>query len=169
MRAAIQTLLIGGCLVLGGPVVTLADEILSVDFPQGYRQACSAPAMGHFTAQGPGPITVRVVIAPYKSLGWHPNIPIYWRSSWWTNKGDFASEQPLPNLVSTRYTQGGKETGDWVDGIPLVVERTYELETAEAYAVDVKGTPQCWPVSNRDYDYWQDGQQVLGSHTLDVQ
>ncbi|CAG0994538.1 MAG: hypothetical protein F9K19_23855 [Rhizobiaceae bacterium] len=137
-----------------------ADDVIWVTFPEGGRQHCSESVIGRFTVTGPARVSVRTTINPYMSLGYHPNIPVSNRSTWWANKEDFAYASPLPGALPRKSTQGGKETGDWVDGVPLILEDTYVIEESESFTVDVRGNPQCWPVSHVDYDYWQEGQEL---------
>jgi hypothetical protein len=155
------------CLV-AAPVEARADEVLSVKFPHGPRKECSTPVVGRFSASGPGRVLIRETIIPYMSLGWHPNLPISYRSSFWAidfwgapgKPADFTRSNPLPGLVSHTYIQGGKPASSFVDGVTLVLDRTYELDEPLTYTVDVMGSPQCWPTADPENPYWQEGQEL---------
>jgi hypothetical protein len=145
---------------LAAPTTALGEEVLSVRFPQGYRPACSTPVVARVAVSGPGLVTIKISVIPYKSLGFHPNIPISWRMDWWHYNKDFSSTHPLPGWQGSQAFQQGKKAGNFVDGVPLVVEDDYELEKAETYTGEVMGSPQCWATPDPDNPYWQEGQEL---------
>jgi len=135
----------------------VAEEPLAVKFPQGARDECSARAIGRFTVEGPGLVTVRTSVIPYKSLGYSPNIPV----SWWLvapGSTNFSRTIPLPGFQRTRYTQLGQEVSEWADNVPLVIESEFLLEEPGPFIIDVQGSPQCWMMPQNVY--WQEGQEL---------
>ena len=135
----------------------MAEEPLAVKFPQGVREECSTPAIGRFTVEGPGLVTVRVSLIPYKSLGYTPNVPIGW---WLVSAGstNFGPTIPLPGFQRTRYIQLGQEVSNWADNVPLEIESEFLLEEPGPFIIDVKGGPQCWMMPQNIY--WQEGQEL---------
>lgn len=155
--AALATVIAPASLVW--PSVAQAEEVLAVKFPGGVVQECSPPAAGRFTVQGPGSVTISVTLIPYKSLGTIANIPITYRQLSPEPRPDFAPGHPLPGFERDRFTQAGKEVGNFTDGVPLVKESFYKLDDAKQYVVEVHASsPDCHMMPQRPY--WQEGQET---------
>lgn len=128
-----------------------ANEVLTVNFPQGFMDQCSEKKTARFTAQGPGLVTITITLIPYKSAGKVPNVTV--NISWAGPSGPGFVEH-----LGSKYTQLGKEVKNWADGVPLVVERRFRLYQAREYVADIEAqSPGCWPEGGRR---WQEGQEI---------
>lgn len=119
----------------------IAQEVLAVKFPQGEQKDRTSPVTRRFTVQGPGLVTIKIKLIPYKSLGFSPNVPVGFRAAGSNNR---FTEPPLPGGIGGKAVQLGQEVQNYKDNVPIEFSTIYKLTDDKVYAVEVQASPQTW-------------------------
>ena len=121
---------------------------------------CEKAILKRFQVEGPGEVTIRIRLQPYRSAGWVDLIPVQFGEYL---KGVFQGWQVNTPFVwvSTEVTQLDQpRKGNYVEGAPLEKVSCYRLE-ARKYDVEVKLSPPCKMEGSTGFKQWSQVSEVV--------
>jgi hypothetical protein len=92
------------------------------------------PKVARFKVVGPGHLEVHLYLDPYWHAGRAAFVPLAWtrytspsKSQGWGVLGQMVQGQGFPD----HYYQGGKEVGNWIDGVPWEMVSTFDVAAGQ--------------------------------------
>lgn len=124
-------------LYLGSALPAQAQTVdLKADWPKGECLKKASPAeTARFKITGPGRLEVHLYLDPYRHAGRAAFVPLLWtrylpsgkQSKGWGVMGDALAGQGYPD----HFFQGGKEVGNWREGVPWEMVSTFDVTQGE--------------------------------------
>jgi hypothetical protein len=127
---------------------------------RGLPTYCTDNKQARFVVQGPGRLELDLLLEPYRSAGRMAYIPMNWTEYKPDGSNTGWGESIFAGYLGTKYFVAGKETGNFVDGAPLEIKRSWMLD-ARRYDVGVVLGAPCQGFGGGGFDQFSQAQHLV--------